>query len=105
MTVNGNDLEFHSFEILVFQPSSTLPETHCQTPSFTCVYNAEVTEDSYSDIVIIGERISTQRLVELAADRFGWTPTGVCLRLGVSFTRMRKQRYWNRVQPKPTCGA
>jgi hypothetical protein len=35
------------------------------------VYNAEVTEDSYSDIVIIGERISTQRLVELAADRFG----------------------------------
>lgn len=36
-----------------------------------CVYNAEVTEDSYSDIVIIGEPISAERLADLAAECFG----------------------------------
>ena len=35
------------------------------------MYNAEVAGDSYNDIVIISERISTQRLADLAADRFG----------------------------------
>ena len=39
--------------------------------SDTCVYNAEVTEDSCSDIVIISEPISALRLADLAAERFG----------------------------------
>ena len=39
--------------------------------SDTCVYNAEVTEDYGSDIVIISKPISAQRLADLAAERFG----------------------------------
>jgi hypothetical protein len=35
------------------------------------VYNAEVTENADSGIVIISEPISTQRVLEMAADRFG----------------------------------
>jgi hypothetical protein len=35
------------------------------------VYNAGVTENPGSDIVVIGEPISTQRLAEMAAERFG----------------------------------
>ncbi|MEK6286159.1 MAG: DUF5674 family protein [Acidobacteriota bacterium] len=35
------------------------------------VYNAEVTEDPHSEIVIISEPISTQRVAEMAAERFG----------------------------------
>ena len=36
-----------------------------------CVYNAEVTENPFSDIVIISEAIPLQRLAEIAAAQFG----------------------------------
>lgn len=39
--------------------------------SYARVYNAEVTENSDSDIVIISTPISTQRLAEMAAVSFG----------------------------------
>jgi len=55
-----NDLGFHSFKF-----------EHKRKLTDTCVYNAEVTEDSCSDIVIISEPVSAQRLAELAAERFG----------------------------------
>lgn len=35
------------------------------------VYNAEVTEDPHSEIVIVSEPISAQRVAEMAAERFG----------------------------------
>lgn len=75
------------------------------------MYNAGVGENPDSDIVIISEPISTQRLAELAAELFGDMVKAVVdinrrlLALGVNFTQMRKHRYWNRVPHKRTCGA
>ena len=51
--------------------SYVVDEERTISVSDTCVYNAEVTEDSCSDIVIISETISALRLADLAAERFG----------------------------------
>ena len=59
-TVRWDDLRFHSFKF-----------EHKRKLTDTCVYNAEVADDSRSDIVIISEPFSAQRLAELAAERFG----------------------------------
>jgi hypothetical protein len=45
--------------------------------SYARVYNAVVTENPDCGIVIIGEPISTQRLAEMAAERFGDMVKGV----------------------------
>jgi hypothetical protein len=74
------------------------------------VYNPQVTQYDYGDIVIVGEPISVQRLLELAAARFGDMVKAVVdtnrrVLLGATFILMRKQRCWNGLPNRKTCGA